>query len=157
MGGSATTYGIGAVSKQTGCRIDTVRYYERIGLLPAPTRRPSGYRRYDLGHVKRLSFIRRARDLGFTLDEVRRLLRLADRRERSCAQVRDLATAHLRDVQARIKDLRAMETILKAMIAQCADGTLPDCPLIEALSSALVDSPRSADGPARIASPVTRL
>lgn len=157
MGGSATTYAIGAVSKQTGCHIETIRYYERIGLLPAPTRRPSGYRRYDLAHLKRLSFVRRARDLGFTLDEVRRLLRLADRRERSCAQVRDLATAHLRDVQARIKDLRAMEKILKAMIAQCADGTLPDCPLIEALSSALADSPRSAAGLPRVASSVTRL
>ncbi len=133
MGGAATTYAIGAVSKQTGCHIETIRYYERIGLLSAPARTASGYRRYSLEHLKRLAFVRRARDLGFTLDEVRRLLRLADKRERSCAQVRDLATAHLHDVQAKTKGLRAMERVLKDMIAQCADGTLPDCPLIEAL------------------------
>jgi len=130
---SGPTYAIGAVSKQTSCHIETIRYYERIGLLPAPSRSASGYRRYGLEHLKRLRFVRRARDLGFTLDEIRRLLRLADRRERSCAQARDLATAHLRDVQAKLKDLRVMARVLKAMIAQCADGTLPECPLIEAL------------------------
>ncbi len=86
-------------------------------------------------------FVRRARDLGFTLEEVRRLLRLADRRERSCAQVRDLATGHLREVQAKIRDLRAMEGVLKGMIAQCADGALPDCPLIEALFRAPTATP----------------
>ncbi len=133
MPGSGPTYPIGAASKRTGCHIETIRYYERIGLLPPPSRSASGYRRYGLEHLKRLMFVRRARDLGFTLDEIRRLLRLADRRERSCAQARDLASAHLRDVQVKLKDLRAMERVLKAMIIQCADGTLPDCPLIEAL------------------------
>lgn len=130
---SRSTGAIGTASKQTGCHIETIRYYERIGLLPPPARSPSGYRRCGLEQLKRLTFVRRARDLGFTLDEVRRLLRLADRRERSCAQVRDLATAHLHDVQAKIRDLRAMERVLKGMIVQCADGTLPDCPVIEAL------------------------
>jgi len=133
MSGSDSIYAIGAVSKQTGCHIETIRYYERIGLLPSPSRSAGGYRRYGLEHLKRLTFVRRTRDLGFTLDEIRRLLRLADRRERSCAQARDLATAHLRDVQAKLQDLRVMERVLKGMIAQCADGTLPDCPLIEAL------------------------
>lgn len=133
MRGSAQSYAIGTVSTQTGCHIETIRYYERIRLLPAPARSASGYRRYSLEDVKRLTFVRRARDLGFTLSEIRRLLELADRRERSCAQVRDLATAHLCDVQAKIKDLRAMERVLKEMVAQCADGALPDCPLIEAL------------------------
>ncbi|MBI2468831.1 MAG: helix-turn-helix domain-containing protein [Candidatus Rokubacteria bacterium] len=133
MRGAGATCAIGGAAKATGCHIETIRYYERIGLLPPPTRSASGYRRYGLEHLKRLTFIRRAQDLGFTLNEVQRLLRLADRRERSCAQVRDLATGHLRDVQAKIRDLRAMEIVLKGMIAQCADGTLPDCPLIEAL------------------------
>jgi MerR family mercuric resistance operon transcriptional regulator len=133
MSGSGSTYAIGAASKQTGCHIETIRYYERIGLLPSPSRSASGYRRYALEHLKRLAFVRRARDLGFTLDDVRRLLRLAERRERSCAQARSLATAHLRDVQAKLRDLRAMERVLKDMIARCADGTLPHCPLIEAL------------------------
>jgi len=133
MAGSDPIYAIGAASKQTGCHIETIRYYERIGLLPRPGRSASGYRRYGPEHLKRLAFVRRARDLGFTLEEIRRLLRLADRRERCCAQARDLATAHLRDVQVKLKDLRAMARVLKAMIVQCADGTLPDCPLIEAL------------------------
>jgi MerR family mercuric resistance operon transcriptional regulator len=130
---SGPTYAIGTASQRTGCHIETIRYYERIGMLPPPTRRASGYRQYGLEHLKRLMFVRRARDLGFTLDEVRRLLRLADRRERSCAQARDLATAHLRDIQVKLKDLRAMERVLKRVIVQCADGTLPDCPLIEKL------------------------
>jgi MerR family mercuric resistance operon transcriptional regulator len=142
MPGEGATHAIGAASKQTGCHIETIRYYERIGLLPAPNRSVSGYRRYGLEHLKRLMFVRRARDLGFTLEEVRRLLRLADRRERSCAQVRDLATGHLRDVQAKIRDLRAMERVLTGMIGQCADGTLPDCPLIEALFRAPTATPR---------------
>lgn len=144
MPGSGPTYAIGAASKQTGCHIETIRYYERIGLLPPPSRSASGYRRYGLPHLKRLTFVRRARDLGFTLDEIRRLLRLADRRERSCAQAQDLATAHLRDVQAKLKDLRVMERVLKDMIAQCADGTLPDCPLIEALFRAPGTPPNAA-------------
>jgi len=126
MPGSDPIYAIGAASKRTGCHIETIRYYERIGLLPRPGRSASGYRRYGLEHLKRLALGRRARDLGFTLDEIRRLLRLADRRERSCAQARALATAHLGDV-------RAMQRVLKDMIVQCTDGTLPDCPLIEAL------------------------
>lgn len=145
MPGPGPTYAIGAASKQTGCHIETIRYYERIGLLPPPSRSASGYRRYGLPHLKRLTFVRRARDLGFTLDEIRRLLRLADRRERSCAQARDLATAHLGDVQAKLKDLRLMERVLKGMIARCADGTLPDCPLIEALFRAPGIPPTAAD------------
>jgi MerR family mercuric resistance operon transcriptional regulator len=143
MPGPGPTYAIGAASKRTGCHIETIRYYERIGLLPPASRSATGYRRYGLEHLKRLTFIRRARDLGFTLDEIRRLLRLADRRERSCAQARDLGTAHLRDIQVKLKDLRAMERVLKDMIVQCADGTLPDCPLIEALFRA-PDTPAHA-------------
>ena len=146
MRGSGVTCAIGRAAKATGCHIETIRYYERIGLLPQPARSGSGYRRYSLEHLKRLTFIRRARDLGFPLDEVRRLLRLADRREQSCGQVRDLATRHMRDVQAKIRDLRAMERVMKDMIAQCADGTLPDCPLIEALFRAPAAAPPAPAG-----------
>lgn len=148
MRGSGATCAIGRAAKVTGCHIETIRFYERIGLLPPPARSESGYRRYTLEHLKRLTFIRRARDVGFTLDEVRRLLRLADRRERSCAQVRDLATGHVGDIQAKVRDLRAMERVLKTMVAQCADGTLPDCPLIEALYRAPAGAPTT---PARSA------
>lgn len=124
---------IGELSKRTGCNIETIRYYERIGVLRRPARTEGGFRRYSLNDLRRLAFVRRARDLGFTLDEVRALLRLAENRDRSCAVVRDLAAAHLTDVRAKIADLKKMERILQEMVLQCADGTLPNCPLIETL------------------------
>jgi MerR family mercuric resistance operon transcriptional regulator len=127
---------IGELSKRTGCNIETIRYYERIGVLGRPARTGGGFRRYDLSDLRRLAFVRRARDLGFTLDEVRALFRLADRRERSCAAVRNLAAGHLNDVRAKIVDLRKMERILHGIVLKCADGTLPDCPLIETLFDA---------------------
>jgi MerR family mercuric resistance operon transcriptional regulator len=124
---------IGPVSKRTGCNIETIRYYERVGLLPAPVRSPGGYRLYGDKHVKRLTFVRRARSLGFSIDEVRTLLKLADERKRPCAEVRVVAAAHLEDVRAKIADLRAMERVLSETVARCADGKQSDCPLIEAL------------------------
>ena len=133
-------FAIGTLSTRTGCKVETVRYYERIGLLPRPARSAGGYRLYTLDQVKRLTFIRRGRDLGFTLDDVRRLLALADERERPCAQVRDVAAAHLEDVRAKLRGLRSMEAVLTRIIAQCAGGTRPDCPLIEALSEAPADA-----------------
>jgi len=125
---------IGALSKQTGCNIETIRYYEKAGLLPTPARSPAGYRRYGSADLKRLSFIRRARALGFSIEEVRKLLKLADERRRPCAEVRVVAGAHLEDVQAKIADLRAMERVLRETVAKCASGRSPDCPLIESLS-----------------------
>ncbi len=134
---------IGELSQATGCNIETIRYYERIGLLRAPARTAGRFRRYSLADTKRLAFVRRARNLGFTLEEVRGLLRLADKRDRSCAEVRDLAAFRLRDVRAKISDLRKMERILRGMVLQCADGTLPDCPLIESLSALPAQEVRS--------------
>ena len=125
---------IGALSKQTGCNIETIRYYEKAGLLPNPARSPAGYRRYGSADLKRLSFIRRARALGFSIEEVRTLLKLADERRRPCAEVRVVAGVHLKDVQAKIADLRAMERVLRETVAKCASGRSPDCPLIESLS-----------------------
>src|SRR2546425_7236758 len=127
---------IGTLSKHTGTNIETIRYYERIGLLPAPARSSGGYRLYGTGHLKRLAFVRRARTLGFSIDEVRTLLRLADERKRPCAEVRVVAETHLKDVHAKIADLRRMERVLKATVAQCAVGRSADCPLIEALYQA---------------------
>ena len=100
---------IGRLSKHTGTNIETIRYYERVGLLPAPARSPGGYRLYRPDHLKRLNFIRRARTLGFSIGEVRTLLRLADERKRPCAEVRVVAEAHLSDVRAKMADLRRME------------------------------------------------
>ena len=124
---------IGALSKHTGTNIETIRYYERVGLMPTPVRSPGGYRLYAADHLKRLNFIRRARTLGFSLGEVRTLLRLADERRRPCAEVRLVAEAHLKDVRAKIADLRRMERVLKTTVARCAKGRRSDCPMIEAL------------------------
>jgi len=124
---------IGALSERTGCKVETIRFYERARLLPAPARSPGGYRLYNKDHLKRLTFIRRARALGFSIDEVRKLLTLADERKRPCAEARVVAGAHLADVQAKIADLRAMERVLRETVARCASGRRADCPLIEAL------------------------
>lgn len=124
---------IGALSKHTGTNVETIRYYERVRLLPAPARSAGGYRQYGTGHLKRLNFIRRARALGFSIGEVRTLLRLADERRRPCAEVRAVADAHLRDVRDKIADLRRMERVLKATVAMCASGKQTDCAVIEAL------------------------
>jgi len=124
---------IGALSERTGCKVETIRFYERAHLLPAPARSPGGYRLYREDHLKRLTFIRRARALGFSIDGVRKLLKLADERKRPCAEVRVVAGAHLEDVRAKIADLRAMERVLRDTVARCADGRRADCPLIEAL------------------------
>ncbi|MBC7168716.1 helix-turn-helix domain-containing protein [Phenylobacterium sp.] len=123
---------IGELSRRTGCNIETIRYYERIGLMPAPPRR-GRYRSYGGEDVGRLGFVRRARELGFTLDEVRALLGLAASGQASCAEVRDLAASHLQDVRARIADLKRMERVLAGSVRACDAGQDPGCPLIHAL------------------------
>lgn len=124
----------GELAKRTGCNIETIRYYERIGLLPNPPRSENGFRRYDEHHLTRLTFIRRARGLGFTLDEVQDLLRLVDGGH-TCAQVQELALSHVDEIQRKIKDLRRMERALKEMATQCSGEKVPECPIIEILSS----------------------
>jgi MerR family mercuric resistance operon transcriptional regulator len=126
---------IGEFSRRTGCAIETIRFYEKIGILPKPRRR-GRYRLYEDADVGRLVFVRRARELGFTLDEVRALLRLAGAGVDACGEVRDLANAHLQDVRARIADLRAMENVLADSVRRCDAGAEAACPLIETLSAA---------------------
>ncbi|MBN9079730.1 MAG: MerR family transcriptional regulator [Rhizobiales bacterium 65-79] len=121
------------LARRTGSNLETVRYYEKVGLLPEPPRTAAGYRAYDSTHERRLRFVLRARELGFSLDEIRGLLRLADERDRPCADARDVAAVHLADIRAKITDLKRMERVLKDVVAQCGDGTLPECPLIETL------------------------
>lgn len=125
---------IGEFSRQTGCNIETVRYYERIGLMPKPSRRGT-YRRYEAEDVERLTFIRRARELGFKLDEVRALLTLSARSLDACAEIREIAATHLTDVRAKIVDLRAMERVLAQAVRECDAGDFPGCPVISAISS----------------------
>jgi MerR family mercuric resistance operon transcriptional regulator len=128
---------IGELSRRTGCNIETIRYYERIALLPAPVRSAGRYRVYDTTDVRRLAFIRRARELGFTLDEIRTLLALSTNdAQGACAEVRELAASHLAEVRAKIADLRAMERVLADAVRRCTAGKLPGCPIIDALSAA---------------------
>ena len=124
---------IGALAARTRCKPETVRYYERIGILPQPPRSSGGQRRYRLDHVMRLNFIRRARELGFTLDEMRALLRLVDEDGHSCAEVEAVARAHLDSVRTRIANLMVTEAVLQDMATRCTGGAVPDCPIIEAL------------------------
>lgn len=131
---AAPRLSIGALSKRTGCNIETIRYYERLTLLPKPARTAGGHRAYSIDHLRRLRFVRRARELGFTLDEVRALLRLSSGSESSCAQVRELAVSHLASVRAKLADLRAMERTLVETVERCGTSDEPSCPLIEALS-----------------------
>lgn len=139
---------IGALAKRTGTNAETIRYYERIGLLPAPARTAGGYRLYGSEHLKRLTFVRQARALGFSLDEVRRLLGLAASRKRSCDAARRVAEAHLADVRAKIAVLRTMEQVLTGTVARCAAGLGTSCPLIDALYRE-ADELAEEDAPAR--------
>jgi len=124
---------IGVMARNTGCKVETIRYYERIGLLEEPLRSAGGHRHYGRDHLKRLSFIRRARDLGFPLDAVRALLALSAPGEASCAEVEGLAAGHLAEVRAKLEDLARLEAVLAELVARCQGGTVPACPIIEAL------------------------
>lgn len=128
------SYTTGALSRKTGVNHETIRYYERIGLLPEPPRSPAGYRRYDDRAVRRLRFIRRGRELGFGIEAIRNLLQLADQPERPCHEADQLAREQLNDVEARIADLEAMRDEL-ARLAACDSDTAGHCRLIEALDS----------------------
>jgi MerR family transcriptional regulator, mercuric resistance operon regulatory protein len=123
----------GVVAARTGINIETIRYYERIGLLPAPPRSAGGHRIYGETLIRRLDFIRRSRDLGFTLDEVRNLLRLVDGGGYSCAEVKAMTLGHLETVRAKIGDLAIIEDTLAQMAALCDGDDVPECPVIDAL------------------------
>jgi MerR family transcriptional regulator, mercuric resistance operon regulatory protein len=131
--GIATRLTIGTLSDRTGCNIETIRYYERIELMPRPARSEGGHRLYGEEHVKRLGFIRRSRELGFTLDQIRTLLRLVDGRRYTCAQVKRITVEHLDEIRRKVADLRIIERVLKDMAAQCDGGAVPRCAVIDAL------------------------
>jgi MerR family mercuric resistance operon transcriptional regulator len=126
----------GEVAGRAGCNIETLRYYEQIGLLPAPPRSASGHRLYQHDLVTRVLFIRRARALGFALEEIRRLLRLVDGGAFTCTQVEQLALAQIGEIRRKIADLQKLEAVLQAMAAQCSGGSVPKCPIIDALFDA---------------------
>ena len=133
----ATPLTIGQLSKATGVNIETIRYYERIGLLPAPPRTSNGYRSYDDADVRRLQLVRRARKLGFGIEDIRALLALAEQDGASCSEVRVIAAAHLVDVQERLADLEKLEQVLSATVAacdaRCCVSPAPVCPVLDVL------------------------
>ncbi len=124
---------IGGLSKQTGCNIETIRYYERIGILSKPPRTEGGHRLYEREQFKRLVFVRRSRELGFSLDEIRTLLRLVDGKRYTCQEVKIVTDRHLEDVKKKVFDLRKLQKTLSTISSQCDGGLVPDCPIIEAL------------------------
>lgn len=124
---------IGTLSKRSGVNIETIRYYEKIGIMPTPNRTTGGYRVYGSEHAKRLHFIRRGRELGFSLDELRGLLRLVEGHAYTCAEVHALTIEHLKDIRQKIADLRRLERVMAGMAAQCTDDQVPECPVIDAL------------------------
>ena len=127
---------IGRLAKRTGCNIETIRYYERIKLLPEPARSLGGHRIYNEGHRKQLHFVCRSRRLGFTLDEVRSLLALVEGGDYTCAEVQTITLKHLQEVQQKLSDLRTLEAALTEMAAQCEGGATPECPVIDSLYGA---------------------
>jgi MerR family mercuric resistance operon transcriptional regulator len=124
---------IGKLAASCECPVETIRYYEKIGLLPQPVRLANGYRSYDDDHRKWLQFILRSRALGFNQKEVRRLTDVAHQKRPACAAVRDLLQQHVDDVRNRVRELQRMEKALLRLKNKCQDGTLHDCPVIDEL------------------------
>ncbi len=123
------------LARRTGCNLETIRYYEKIGMMRDPPRTGSGYRVYDDGDVSRLRFILRARELGFAIDEIRGLLELVDGGTQTCAEVKERTERHLVDVRAKIADLKRIENVLAATSSRCSGDNVPQCPVLDALSS----------------------
>ena len=128
--------GIGALSKQTGYNIETIRYYEKIHLMHSPARTEGGHRMFNHVQVKRLSFILRCRQLGFSIGEIRNLLDLEDGEGASCAEVKMVTAAHLGEVCQKINDLKNLEGVLAQMVSECSGTQVPDCPIIDTLYAA---------------------
>ena len=125
---------IGKLAEATGTKVETIRWYEKVGLIAPPARTGGNYRAYSPDDLARLSFIRRARALGFSLDQVRALLDLAGQRERDCGTVDVIASEHLAEVDRKLADLTALRRELARVISACEGGTVADCRILEALA-----------------------
>lgn len=130
---NARGYPIGVMSRETGVNIETIRYYERVELMPKPDRTVGGNRQYAHDHLKRLFFIKRSRELGFSIDEIRAMLTMVDRDGVSCGEVHAMTMEHLGSVKTKIQHLKKLERALTVMAAECAKGDVPDCHIIETL------------------------
>ena len=129
----AENLAIGQLSRLSGVNIETVRYYERIKMLPPPPRTPSGRRVYDSTHFRTLAFIRRSRELGFSLEEIRALMRLGGPEKATCREVRTIAAHHLEDIRAKLNDLKKLERLLTKTVAKCSGKIAPECPVLDIL------------------------
>ena len=128
--------GIGRLAELTGVKIPTIRFYEQNSLVPPPCRTEGGQRRYDESAVRRLHFIRHARDLGFSVEDIRQLLALSERPTMSCDAAMEIARHHLGQVEGKIARLRLIRSELRRMIEACGGGSTADCRILEALSRA---------------------
>ena len=124
---------IGSLAKKTGTKVQTIRYYEQIGLMPEPGRTEGGQRRYGDDDLDRLAFIRHARQLGFSLEAIRELLDLSDHPDRPCLEADAIARRQLKQVEQRLARLEALRTELKRMIHECSGGQTADCRVLEVL------------------------
>ena len=131
----SANYTIGQLAKHANCKVETVRYYEKSGLMPLPPRSRGGHRIYDFNHAKRLRFIRRSRELGFSIEQIKTLLRFIDEPDHSCGEVKTVALAQASEVQQKIDDLIRLKSALGKMVSQCKGKSYPadDCPIIDAL------------------------
>jgi Hg(II)-responsive transcriptional regulator len=129
-----TVYTIGQAAREAEVNVETFRYYERRGLVPAPPRSQANYRLYPGGTVRRVRFVKRAQELGFTLSEIRELLAIRDSSEATCDDVREQAVEKMRDIDAKIRSLKAMRKALSTLVDRCpGQGSVAACPIIEAL------------------------
>ena len=130
---------IGVLATETGCTVPTIRYYEEIGLLPQANRREGGHRVFDAADLRRLTFIRRCRDFGFAIEQIRELMALLAAPDQNCAAARDVAEVHLGEVRRKLKEFRALERSLKSFVsecnAQCVGGPAGNCVILEDLSA----------------------
>jgi MerR family mercuric resistance operon transcriptional regulator len=124
---------IGQVAKEAGVNIETIRYYERLKLISEPERTESGYRVFPPEVVRRIKFIKRSQDLGFTLAEIQELLALTESGEHTCEQVKELATQKLNEIELKIQDLQKIQSALQDLLSKCAEGENSVCPIIERL------------------------
>lgn len=138
-------FNIGELARAAATPAPTVRYYEKIGLLQSPARTASNYRTYGSGDLDRLIFVRRARDIGFSIEQIRNLLDLSDQREHDCGTVDCLAREHLDAIEQKIADLTALKVQLSGLLSSCGGGKVADCRIIDALSQRTVGSPAQAD------------
>jgi MerR family mercuric resistance operon transcriptional regulator len=137
----ASGVSIGRLSELTGVNIETIRYYEKIGLLPPVSRSANGRRVYSAVERRLLAFVRRSRELGFSLNDIRALLRLGGPDKASCREVREIAAHHLADIRAKIGDLRKLERLLATTVSQCSGTAAPECPVLDILD---IERERSA-------------